>query len=173
MSKNLFGKSQELANQISNLNKTLDSSTKTINAKNQELSTQIVDAKHNQDKLIPIGFIYSQLPDQTDPKSIWPKYTWSDVTSSYAGLFFRAEGGGSERFGSLQADNSPRLTSVTHYWDDHGYADGTINMVLGDSSKHLIITQDGRGAENTIGFGMSGGEVRPVNKAFKIWKRTG
>jgi hypothetical protein len=37
---------------------------------------------------------------------------WKDVTSDYAGLLFRAEGGGSEAFGQVQVENSPRLVEV-------------------------------------------------------------
>ena len=70
------------------------------------------EQKSQMNMLIPVGFVYTQLPDQPQPATLWPTFNWTDVTSTYAGLFFRAEGGGSEKFGSVQQDNSPRLESV-------------------------------------------------------------
>ncbi len=61
---------------------------------------------HLQNNPIPIGFIYSQISSQPEPKTIWPNIEWEDITLEYAGLFFRAEGGNSSKFGELQADNS-------------------------------------------------------------------
>ncbi|CAG2164420.1 unnamed protein product [Oppiella nova] len=50
------------------------------------------------------------LPNQPEPTVLWPKLYWSNVTPSYAGLFFRAEGGTSEKFnGNVQNDDSPRI----------------------------------------------------------------
>jgi len=47
---------------------------------------------------------------------------WKDVTSDYAGLFFRAEGGGSEAFGTLQNENFPsRYIDQVHYWQRLGW----------------------------------------------------
>ena len=60
----------------------------------------------------PIGFIYVELPNEKSPTEIWPWMIWKDITSSYAGLFFRAEGGGLEVFEKIQEDNTHRLVEV-------------------------------------------------------------
>jgi hypothetical protein len=46
-----------------------------------------------QNNPILIGFIYTQIPDQPEPYTLWPRVEGRDITSEYAGLFFRAEGG--------------------------------------------------------------------------------
>ncbi len=63
----------------------------------------LLEVKQNP---VPIGFIYVQLPKQKSPTEIWSWMIWKDVTSDYAGLFFRAEGGGSEVFEKIQEDTS-------------------------------------------------------------------
>src|SRR5689334_7384075 len=47
----------------------------------------------------PIGEVQIQFPGQNTPKDIYGG-TWINITSIYAGLFFRAEGGNSLAFGS-------------------------------------------------------------------------
>jgi hypothetical protein len=54
---------------------------------------------------IPIDFIYTQLSGQPEPKTLWSTVEWKDVTSDYAGLFFRAEGRGSATYGQIQEEN--------------------------------------------------------------------
>jgi hypothetical protein len=53
-------------------------------------------------KTVPPGFIYIQLPNQIEPNLLWPKNTWRDVTSLYAGLFFRALGGDASAWTEVQ-----------------------------------------------------------------------
>ena len=60
-----------------------------VNIEN-ELSKK-VDLKTYQkamDSLIPLGFLYTQLPSQSSPDVLWPNMKWTEVTQSYAGLFF-------------------------------------------------------------------------------------
>ena len=61
---------------------------------------------------MPIGFLYTQFPEQSSPQQLWPSLQWTEVTQQYAGLFFRAEGNGSLPFGQIQNDNAPHLISV-------------------------------------------------------------
>jgi len=51
----------------------------------------------NPEYVIPIGFIYIQLPLQQTPQTIWPNYSWNDISAEYSGLFFRPLGGNSSR----------------------------------------------------------------------------
>jgi len=69
-----------------------------------DVNKRLSNSLEQQTKLIPIGFIYVQLSGQSDPKSLWSTMEWTDVTTEYAGLFFRAEGGQSAKFGEIQAE---------------------------------------------------------------------
>jgi hypothetical protein len=102
---------------------------------------------------------------------------WKDVTSDYAGLFFRAEGGGSEAFGTLQNENFPsRYIDQVHSEKDYESYDANLTTI-GWSKK--IYT--GRGWDGAVGavcgtrFHVTekNGEVRPRNMAIRVWKRTG
>ena len=62
--------------------------------------------------IIPLGFLYTQLPDQSPPEKLWPNMKWSEVTQQYSGLFFRAEGGGSEPFGRTQSANYSEISKI-------------------------------------------------------------
>ena len=125
---------------------------------------------------IPIDFIYVQLPSQPEPKTLWPMVEWKDVTLDYAGLFFRAEGGSAEPFGKLQNENSPRVVKVQRH--DYFLANTSyeISLYPGGLSQYIYT---GTGYKRDIDnidiyhrFEVSGGEVRPQNKAVRIWKRT-
>ncbi|CAG2100260.1 unnamed protein product [Medioppia subpectinata] len=120
---------------------------------------------------VPIGFIYVQLPGQVEPKTLWPQYTWSDVTATYAGQFFRAEGGDSIAFGQgIQSDNAPRLTEAK--WDEVHGAISAVYPKPGQWSGWLDV---GNWAINSqkisINLLMSDGEVRPRNQAVRLFKR--
>lgn len=102
-----------------------------------------------------------QLPSQPDPKSLWPSVGWKDVTSDYAGLFFRAEGGGSLPFGSLQESSSNKiLIQHNNTTSPIGYiSDGVISALSGTPS-------------TTYSLFSKNEEIRPRNKAVRIWKRS-
>lgn len=117
---------------------------------------------------VPIGFIYLQLPDQLKPEKIWRGLGWEDITEMYAGLFFRAEGGGSEKFGVEQKDNAPRLIRVTTHRKVYDVLQA--ELVAGKETQRVLT-----GAYNTgqtaLSFLVSDGEVRPRNKAIRVWRR--
>src|SRR5262249_5275584 len=56
------------------------------------LESKIKQGQMEINKLIPIGFIYAELPLQSEPSVLWPTMKWTEVTKIYAGYFFRAEG---------------------------------------------------------------------------------
>lgn len=121
--------------------------------------------------VVPIGFIYVQLPSQSPPYSLWPNATWQDVTFDYAGLFFRVLGGNSESFETIQAENSPRITLVqtgnsnTYVYHNYIYPDDQLSVGVTSGAWAL------NGDHWTLRFKQSGGEVRPRNTAVRIWKR--
>ena len=51
--------------------------------KNEEQQAQI-------NTIIPLGFLYTQLPNQSSPQQLWPNMEWSEITQQYARLFLRA-----------------------------------------------------------------------------------
>ena len=70
----------------------------------------------------PIGFIYVQYSGQSDPTSLFGG-TWQNISSSYAGRFFRAEGG------SAAATGEPGDTTTTWVLHDNTIAQPTISQL--------------------------------------------
>jgi len=143
----------------------------------------LIKFSFNTENLVPIGFIYVQFPNEKSPIEIWPLMIWKDITESYAGLFFRAEGAGSASFGIVQQENSPRLVAITSdsynkektwtkYRSDYTSVEVNSN---GDWSRYLLTGGEANfnGKSPTIytSVKVSSGEVRPRNMAIRVWKR--
>ena len=101
---------------------------------------------------------------------------WTDITVQYAGLFFRAEGGGADPFGTIQEENAPRVTeAIISHHDGHRLDEwNRVTLGVGAWSSGIGLYA-GRWDEpigNTHRFYTSGGEVRPKNMAIRVWKRT-
>ncbi len=148
---------------------------------------------------VPIGFIYVQLPNEKAPEEIWPSdwYSWTEVSDAYAGVFFRVVGGDAADFGNTQNDNAPRVDEVKRNWchldDDHVNCKDEITNPNGDwsASPSEYITLRNNDWSDPVWtvrtytqasdadladyhyYHVSSGEVRPLNMAVKVWKRTG
>ncbi len=121
--------------------------------------------------LVPIGFIYVQLLDQPEPKNLWPTVQWADVSSGCAGLFFRVLGGGSTPFGETQNENALRLTEVDGLgYYPYNYTHHTIIAANDNWSVQVFSGSFTEGYSYAHRFKVSSGEVRPHNKAIRIWK---
>lgn len=135
-----------------------------------QLQNEFVNLKKN---LIPVGFIYAQLPGEKTPAEIWPWMTWQEISSNYAGIFFRVVGGNAAYFGTVQTEDSPRLVHVHREdtadnvakYDTDVYADGKPS---GSIDADVSIR-----ADRALQFTVSAAEVRPRNTAMRVWKRTG
>ena len=119
---------------------------------------------------VPIGFLYTQLPNQSSPQQLWPNNKWTEITSNYSGLFFRAEGNESEPFGKIQQANQSWIQSTNAF----GYLPERPNPRYSDGVREVNIGEwhwrgDGYGLDD-IAFYTTRGEVRPKNTAIKIWK---
>lgn len=129
--------------------------------------------------IIPVGTIYVQFAGQTDPTTLFGG-TWENVSSIYAGLFFRAEGGAAAAFGSSQDGGAPNITgsfgnliSVPNAASANGafacaetaysYRDGS-----GVTFHHSYF--DFYASRSHSGYQL--GEFRPINRTIRIWKRT-
>ena len=125
------------------------------------------------DNTIPIGFIYTQLPNQLSPNEIWLNTNWTDITEEYSGLFFRAEGNGSESFGQIQQQSYPRISHITA----HGvvlnelvpryYGPFEVEVKEGDWTMVNATNQQ----LHSISFYQTSGDNVPLNTAIKVWKR--
>ena len=130
---------------------------------------------------IPIGMIYPQYPNQSDPSTLWGG-TWSDVSSTYASAFFRADGVTSGKFGSLHAEGLPNITgSAGGSNDGRVYFKHTSGAFELDSGGGDAETGgSSRGAYEGFTFDASRSSaiygasehVTPVNHSIKIWKKT-
>jgi hypothetical protein len=129
--------SQEDRKQLSSSLEDVRKQLKESQEDRKQLNSSLEDVRKNP---VPIGFIYVQLPSQPEPKTLWSMVEWKDVTSDYAGLFFRAEGGNSFPFGQTQSSDSPRLSSVG-YKDQknrEGIVFGDIKLPTQGCSPYII-----------------------------------
>lgn len=132
-----------------------------------------------QNVLLPIGYTYTQLPNQKPPTEIWPKLKWHDISTEYPGIFFRVVGGNANAFGYVQEDNAPTLTDAWAGWHGRWGLDfvknGTMVTPKGDWSQWIYTgvgtERLGYGKFQLLKFKRASGEVRPRNMAVRIWKR--
>lgn len=131
---------------------------------------------------MPVGAIYVQFAGQTDPTTLFGG-TWENVSSIYAGLFFRAEGGAAAAFGFSQGGGAPNIVGFMGNvqmanWASTGafYPNGTDGneynwneFRAGGSGQRGINMYFSAANSNVI---YSAPEVRPINHTIRIWKRT-
>jgi hypothetical protein len=139
------------------------------------VSTLGNEIQSNKDNPVPKGFIYVQFHNQATPSYVWPGTKWEDITSGYAGHFFRALGRGAAAFGTSQGENFPRLTQVNSELIK-AYSSTEIKQVslpVGGTSGKLWTGDERPGIDTFLAtsFTTSGGEVRPKNYGIRIWKR--
>ena len=134
---------------------------------------------------MPVGAIYVQFAGQTDPTTLFGG-TWENVSSTYAGLFFRAEGGKAAAFGSTQTDGAPNITGTfamvvagsgnvntgfeSGAFSGYSAATGVVPSKYSTNSGNNAISFSAGNSNSVYG---KGSEIRPVNSAVRIWERTG
>ena len=121
---------------------------------------------------MPVGSIYVQFPGQAAPSDLFGG-TWSNVSSSYAGRFFRAEGGSAAAFGSAQNGGLPDHTHIVNIAWGNGGSSST-PMLRGEADNDNLAgykTFESNGSNRNALYGAAT-EVRPVNQTIRIWKRT-
>lgn len=123
-------------------------------------------------RIIPVGFIYVQLPKESPPAETWPWMEWQDISSDYAGLFFRTEGGDAASFGKIQESDSPRLITILSDDGSSGSdSSRTVDVTAGVVSPALQLDGYRNGDITHLHVVVSSGETRPRYMAIKIWKR--
>ena len=140
----------------------------------------------------PVGTIYFQLAGKTAPATLWGG-TWTDVSATYAGCFFRAAGGDASAFAS--GNQAANLSAHTHSTPAHVHnIDAATGTTAG--SEYQLVDTDGttlkasakttngtsyvtvdniRTALSTVGTSGSTGsgtDLRPLNQTIKVWERT-
>ena len=142
-----------------------------------------IDLNNHQSRLrsiekaiIPIGFLYTQLPNQSSPQQLWPSLQWTEVTQQYAGLFFRAEGSGSLPFGQTQPSNQSWISNIWTWSNNADNENGGYPLDIGLKEGEWTKLYPGskfqyRPMFYYLKFYTTSAEVRPKNTAIKIWKR--
>jgi hypothetical protein len=145
----------------------------------ERLGQVVVELRKQVDEKtpVPVNFTYIQLPTQPQPNELWPEFSWKEVSATYAGLFFRVVGGGSEKFGTVQPESSPRLQSVEMVSSSKSAARPTKLDIPqnGDASAQIYIgsspIESAQTSDEHLKFKLTSAEVRPRNQAIRIWVR--
>ena len=125
-------------------------------------SSEGVWDKTDPTKYYPIGFIYVQYPGKSDPSTLGWYGTWTNVSSNYAGDFFRAEGGDASAF-----ESGEQLDQNKYHRHDFSYERRTAD---GNSSSYKTdVTSSGYTKYTSYN---GGDEARPVNRTIRVWERT-
>jgi hypothetical protein len=124
-------------------------------------------------QVVPVGFIYTQLPNMSAPTDMWPKLKWTDVSAQYAGLFFRTDGGTAAKFGETQPANQSwistfNIVAMVGTKRDHDTSLYPEQLNQGWSTNVLPGDNDGF---NGLSLFTTSGETRPRNTAIRLWKR--
>ena len=131
----------------------------------------------------PINFIYVQYRGQDAPATLFPGTTWSNVSSTYAGRFFRAEGGAAAAFGSQQDGGLPNIRGYFQWATNPPPGEFTRSGAFyGDGTSRYISANNGGSylrEDMDVNFDASrfntiygaATEVRPSNETIRIWKR--
>jgi len=130
-------------------------------------------------KDLPIGFEYTQRAGRPTPSGLGLIGTWENVSSEYAGLFDRIEGGNALAFGDgIQGDR------FQGHWHDLIVTEqgnsGSLQgrpAGIGNGSTGVAGTCDtgflvGAISDDTNGTPRTGIETNPINMTVRIWRRT-
>lgn len=144
-----------------------------------------IDNKNIRDYVIPVGFIYIQLRNQSTPDELFgTSGKWQDISATYAGEFFRAVGGNSGSFGNTQAEGLPNITGTYKSINamSEVNASGCFNILKGfagingiaDGGSYVggwgIIEAVLLASRSSYAYGSST-HVTPYNSAVRIWKK--
>lgn len=121
----------------------------------------------------PVGYVYTQYPGTSDPATLFGG-TWLNITSLYAGLFFRAEGGSSLAFNA--GNQLDAFQGHVHDWSGNTSGGGG----NGNSGIWGVTNVNNAGSgistprpDGTNGTPRTASETRPVNTTIRIWQRSG
>ena len=121
-----------------------------------------------------------QFPGESAPADIYGG-EWTNISSQFAGQFFRAEGGNAAAFGQTQGGGIPDASGTV--WGMTGWNGATGgNGVFSTYNANMHTAASKNTVFGSIDFNMylsranklygAAGEVRTINHAIRIWKRT-
>jgi hypothetical protein len=138
------------------------------------------------DAIFPIGKRVIQLPGESSPAVLYTSQTWSNISSSFAGDFFRVEGGVANTY-----DSGEQLDQFQGHWhnlakntgstsdedfgsDNYlGYRAGsTVKIALATTNQDNTVSIQGAIADGTNGTPRVGSSTYPINHTIRIWERT-
>ncbi len=141
-------------------------------------------------KDLPVGFIYTQLPNKQSPSELGLVGTWTNISSSFAGNFFRVEGGNASIFESGEQADKFQGHRMTLYADVDTAGDNANpsnrNIAFNAGTSYVYKDSTGGGAngamfpggvrdfitDGTNGTPRTGIETNPVNETIRLWERT-
>lgn len=132
------------------------------------------------EELMPVGYLYTQYAGTPDPTTLYPKATWANISASYAGNFFRVEGGLASDFESgRQEESVPNITGYIPYVV--GGQTGSGGAFSYETATNLGYAQVTSNTNAHIAFNASRSnpaygrrnEVAPQNQTIRIWRKVG
>ena len=135
---------------------------------------------------MPVGAIYVQFAGQSDPTTLFGG-TWDNISNTYAGLFFRAEGGDAATFGETQTGGAPNIAGSMSVENNNipfltNSASLNVSGCFASATMGNGATYTGVPTTRPIGVNFSAAnanatygaadEIRPANSTIRIWKRT-
>ncbi len=144
----------------------------------------------------PIGEVYWQFPGKDDPNTLFTSQTWTNVSSEFAGDFFRAEGGNASTFESGEQADKMKAESHIHTMGTHYHLGGVRKQANYSIYQQFGVTSIGTqlyareassatasaisartnvvdpGDTNSATTGSGNLETNPVNRTTRIWERT-
>jgi hypothetical protein len=127
-------------------------------------------------KYFDVGFIYVQLPNEGSPSDRGWYGTWTNISSNYAGDFFRVEGGAASAFESgEQLDQLQGHYHRARFETTTRQSGGSGTRQFSASNYHngtFVDTVQEAQSDGTNGTPRLGSETRPVNQTIRVWKRT-
>jgi hypothetical protein len=124
----------------------------------------------------PIGYVYTQGPDDMSPGDLWPTVTWENVSSEEAGSFRRYEGGAASDFGSGQ--QSDAFQGHWHILRQllGGGGTGVQFTFASQTNTNLVTSHPGNigdaATDGVNGTPRTSAETRPKNYTVRKWRRT-
>ena len=171
------------------MNYVIDENNSLVNANIQEIA---FNAAH------PVGEIYVQYPGKKDPQTLYGRGTWTNISSEFAGLFFRAEGGNANEFeGGSQEDKIRNIKGIFNVTSSYNANDSNwsvygcqgpfkvdqeypwyVSTYNPGECKCGEIVFDANISHyestlNPMAGHADGPEIRPINTTIRVWERTG
>ena len=141
------------------------------------------DGSTNKSEILPVGFVYVRFAGMPAPSEMFAG-TWSNISSTFAGMFFRAEGGAAATFGSSQNAGLPNLKGRIGQFNTYVMRGNAADQVLfytstmgrpggihnGATDDYVYIDMNANRYNNVYQDNVN--EVRPYNSTIQIWRRT-